>query len=152
MPETAEDTCTETSRKPLSFWLSFVALNITVFIVSLDSTALAVAVPVCPRLRNSHRHIRLKLTTESYLENYTRPPRYNPRGILDKSVFYSRRRYNPAHLHHYIQCCRSQDPALRRVPLVLCRLHRLCCRQQYASLDHGPCVAGSRRRWVGRFE
>ena len=37
----------ETSKKPLSFWLSFVALNITVFIVSLDSTALAVAVPVC---------------------------------------------------------------------------------------------------------
>ena len=38
---------TEISKKPLSFWLSFGALNITVFIVSLDSTALAVAVPVC---------------------------------------------------------------------------------------------------------
>lgn len=41
-----EDAGIETSKKPLSFWLSFVALNITVFIVSLDSTALAVAVPV----------------------------------------------------------------------------------------------------------
>ena len=36
----------ETTRKPLSFWLSFVVLNITVFIVSLDSTALGIAVPV----------------------------------------------------------------------------------------------------------
>lgn len=42
------DAGAEPSKKPLSFWLSFVALNITVFIVSLDSTALAVAVPVCP--------------------------------------------------------------------------------------------------------
>ena len=151
MPGTAEDTRTETSRKPLSFWLSFVALNITVFLVSLDSTALAVAVPVCPLLRNLHRHT-IKLTTGSYLENYTRSPRYNPRGILDKLIFYSCRRYNPAHLHHYIRCCRSQDPALRRVPLVLCRLHRLCCRQEYASLDHRPYVAGSGRRRVGRFE
>lgn len=42
-----ENAGTETSKKkPLSFWLAFVALNITVFIVSLDSTALAVAVPV----------------------------------------------------------------------------------------------------------
>lgn len=48
MPGSAEDagTTVETSKKPLSFWLSFIALNITVFIVSLDSTALAVAVPV----------------------------------------------------------------------------------------------------------
>ncbi len=47
MPGPDEDAGTETSKKkPLSFWLSFVALNITVFIVSLDSTALAVAVPV----------------------------------------------------------------------------------------------------------
>ena len=40
------DAATEKSKKPLSFWLSFVALNITVFIVSLDSAALAIAVPV----------------------------------------------------------------------------------------------------------
>ncbi|KAG9235259.1 major facilitator superfamily domain-containing protein [Amylocarpus encephaloides] len=33
------------TKEPLSFWLSFLALNTTVFIVSLDSTALAVAVP-----------------------------------------------------------------------------------------------------------
>lgn len=48
MPGSDEDagTTLETSKKPLSFWLSFIALNITVFIVSLDSTALAVAVPV----------------------------------------------------------------------------------------------------------
>ena len=38
------------SRKPLSFWLSFIALNITTFIVSLDSTALAVAVPVLDQI------------------------------------------------------------------------------------------------------
>ena len=42
------DAVTEISKKPLSFWLSFVALNITVFIVSLDSAALAIAIPVCP--------------------------------------------------------------------------------------------------------
>lgn len=48
MPGSDEDASTtiETLKKPLSFWLSFIALNITVFIVSLDSTALAVAVPV----------------------------------------------------------------------------------------------------------
>lgn len=49
MPASDEDDSgptAETSKKPLSFWLSFIALNITVFIVSLDSTALAVAVPV----------------------------------------------------------------------------------------------------------
>lgn len=45
-PVSHEDAGKETSRKPLSFWLSFLALNISVFIVSLDSTALAVAVPV----------------------------------------------------------------------------------------------------------
>lgn len=37
------------SKKPFSFWMSFVALNTTVFICSLDSTALAVAIPVCSR-------------------------------------------------------------------------------------------------------
>ena len=46
MPVSDEDAATQTSKKSLSFWLSFVALNITVFIVSLDSTALEVAVPV----------------------------------------------------------------------------------------------------------
>ena len=40
------DAAPEKSKKPLSFWLSFVALNITVFIVSLDSAALAIAIPV----------------------------------------------------------------------------------------------------------
>lgn len=33
-------------KKPLSFHLSFLALNIMVFIVSLDATTLAVAIPV----------------------------------------------------------------------------------------------------------
>ncbi|KAL8927688.1 MAG: hypothetical protein Q9172_001248 [Xanthocarpia lactea] len=40
-----KDTTAETPRKPMSFYLSFLALNITVFIVSLDLTELAVAVP-----------------------------------------------------------------------------------------------------------
>jgi len=34
-------------RKPLSFWLAFLSLNLAVFIVSLDATALGVAIPVC---------------------------------------------------------------------------------------------------------
>ena len=34
------------SKKPITFYLSFLALNVTVFIVSLDLTELAVAVPV----------------------------------------------------------------------------------------------------------
>ena len=36
-----------TSSKPISFYLAFLALNISVFVVSLDATALAVAIPVC---------------------------------------------------------------------------------------------------------
>lgn len=37
-------------RKTLSFYMTFLALNISTFIVSLDATALAVAIPV--RLHN----------------------------------------------------------------------------------------------------
>lgn len=35
-----------TSKKSLSFHLSFLALNISVLIVSLDATVLAIAIPV----------------------------------------------------------------------------------------------------------
>ncbi|KAL9121375.1 MAG: hypothetical protein Q9187_002069 [Circinaria calcarea] len=45
LPDSGGDAGTETSKKSLSFWLSFAALNCTVFIVSLDSAALAIAVP-----------------------------------------------------------------------------------------------------------
>lgn len=34
------------NKKPFSFYMSFLALNIMVFIVSLDATVLAVAIPV----------------------------------------------------------------------------------------------------------
>jgi hypothetical protein len=34
------------AKKPLSFYMTFLALNICVLLVSLDATALAVAVPV----------------------------------------------------------------------------------------------------------
>lgn len=34
------------AKKPLSFYMTFLALNICVFLVSLDATALSVAVPV----------------------------------------------------------------------------------------------------------
>lgn len=34
------------AKKPLSFWMTFLALNICVLLVSLDATALSVAVPV----------------------------------------------------------------------------------------------------------
>lgn len=37
----------EVTKKPLSFYLSFLALNLMVFIISLDATALNVAIPVC---------------------------------------------------------------------------------------------------------
>lgn len=37
-----------TPKKPMSWYLAFFAINISTFIVSLDATALAVAVPVCP--------------------------------------------------------------------------------------------------------
>ncbi len=36
----------ETTKKPLSFHLSFLALNLMVLMVSMDATALAVAIPV----------------------------------------------------------------------------------------------------------
>lgn len=36
----------EKTRKPVSFYLTFAALNICVLLVSLDATALSVAVPV----------------------------------------------------------------------------------------------------------
>ena len=38
------------SKKPLSFYMTFLALNICVFLVSLDATALSVAVPVSSTL------------------------------------------------------------------------------------------------------
>lgn len=34
------------AKKPLSFYLTFLALNICVLLVSLDTTALSVAIPV----------------------------------------------------------------------------------------------------------
>lgn len=37
----------ETAGKPLAFYLSFIALNLMVFIISLDATGLNVAIPVC---------------------------------------------------------------------------------------------------------
>lgn len=37
----------EAAGKPPSFYLSFIALNLMVFIISLDATALNVAIPVC---------------------------------------------------------------------------------------------------------
>ncbi|RMZ68211.1 MFS transporter [Pyrenophora seminiperda CCB06] len=44
----------EKTKKPLSFYMTFLALNICVLLVSLDSTALSVAIPVstpsCPSL------------------------------------------------------------------------------------------------------
>lgn len=43
--ETQEDDDTP-KKKPLSFYLAFLAINISTFIVSLDATALAVAIPV----------------------------------------------------------------------------------------------------------
>lgn len=45
-PLTEQDVGVKT-KKPLSFHLSFLALNLMVLIVSLDATALAVAIPVC---------------------------------------------------------------------------------------------------------
>ena len=45
--EALDDNATKTDKKSLSFYLSFLALDIVVFIVSLDATALAVAIPVC---------------------------------------------------------------------------------------------------------
>jgi hypothetical protein len=38
------------AKKPLSFHMTFLALNICVFLVSLDATALSVAVPVSSTL------------------------------------------------------------------------------------------------------
>lgn len=46
MSQLQNEDITRGSKKSLSFYLSFLALNVTVFIVSLDLTALAVAVPV----------------------------------------------------------------------------------------------------------
>lgn len=41
-----EDEPVPTSKKPLSFYLAFLSIMIMVLLVSLDSTALAVAIPV----------------------------------------------------------------------------------------------------------
>lgn len=43
-PESAE--VQPPKKKPFSFYLAFLAINISTFIVSLDATALAVAIPV----------------------------------------------------------------------------------------------------------
>ncbi|KAI4262492.1 MAG: hypothetical protein L6R42_002334 [Xanthoria sp. 1 TBL-2021] len=44
-PASKGETSEKTTRKPLSFYLAFLSLNICVFLVSLDATALAVAIP-----------------------------------------------------------------------------------------------------------
>ena len=38
---------TTSTKKPPSFYFSFLALNLMVFVISLDATALNVAIPVC---------------------------------------------------------------------------------------------------------
>lgn len=43
--DTTDDAATN-SKKPLGFYLSFFAINILVFLFSLDSTSVAVAIPV----------------------------------------------------------------------------------------------------------
>lgn len=50
--ETSEDSQSPL-KKTLSFHLSFLSLNILVFIVSIDATALGVAIPVSLRLSSS---------------------------------------------------------------------------------------------------
>lgn len=50
--ETSEDSQSP-PKKTLSFHLSFLSLNILVFIVSIDATALGVAIPVRLRLSSS---------------------------------------------------------------------------------------------------
>ena len=47
MSRLEENTSMKPSRKPLSFYLAFLSLNMSVLIVSLDVTVLPVAVPVC---------------------------------------------------------------------------------------------------------
>lgn len=137
-------------KKSLSFWLSFVALNITVFIVSLDSTALAVAIPV------QHTQIFCAYTlTEPMLislhdlENNTGPARHNARSILDQPFLYSSNRHYAAHLHHHVRCLRSQDPLVCRLPLLLRWVYCFRRCELHASLDRRPHTAGFGWRWVG---
>jgi hypothetical protein len=40
-----------TKKKPINFYLAFVAINIACFIFSLDSTSLSVAIPVSPQFK-----------------------------------------------------------------------------------------------------
>lgn len=50
MAADATDDATTNNKKPIGFYLSFFAINILVFLFSLDSTSVAVAIPVSSRV------------------------------------------------------------------------------------------------------
>ena len=56
----ADQTASPKRKKPMSFYLAFLALNISTVVVSLDATALAVAIPVS--LISTTGYFRVSLT------------------------------------------------------------------------------------------
>ena len=72
------------------------------------------------------------------MEDNTGPARYDPRGLLDQSIFHSRRHSHPAYLRQHTRRLGSQDPALCRLAPLLRRVRRLRRCQDHARLYRGP--------------
>ena len=93
----AEDGSLPSKKKPLSFYFTFLSLVIMVLLVSLDSTALGVAIPVS-RLKICFFSLEEKTLTLS-AGNHPRAWWYDFRSLLGKPLLYASGRRHPTPLH-----------------------------------------------------
>lgn len=108
------------AKKPLSFYMAFLALSICVLLVSLDATALSVAVPAS----STPQAIRFCWLTDAPGGN-PRPLWHDARGLLGRSLLPPRRCGRDAHHNESLRCPGPQDPALCLLHHVHHRIHRL---------------------------
>lgn len=127
-------------RKSLSFFLAFISLLLMVFLVSLDATTLAVAIPV----RGSR--MKPKQRSADRTGYHSRPRRHHIDGILGQHFIHNRSGGHPAHLHQFLRHLRPKDPSVRRVCALRSGINSFRCSEQYGSPHRGTHAVGSGRR------
>lgn len=93
-----------TKKKPINFYLVFLAINIACFIFALDSTSLSVAIPVSRQLSNS-LSLRFNANFSSQLLSSSMARRCSPFGLA--SPFFLR----PSSHNRCIQACLTYTAA-----------------------------------------
>lgn len=111
-------------RKPLPFYMAFLCLVIMVFLCSMDSTIMAVSIPVSqPQLDHRNPSEWPKVLTNA--DNYQRIGRHYFRSLLGKPRLHAHSCYQPAPIRQRIGRARPHDTALHVLRPVPGRIHRL---------------------------